>query len=228
MALPATMQTVNPQAATAVVVAASERTLRDAMLGTLAPAGFCVATSPMALDALTGAISAEQPAAVVLAGKRIHGELLDRVRSLRDSSPDASIVLVAERTGNGDVRKALDAGAAGVIPAARVTESLVATVQAVLAGLVAVPQEAREDVNRPVLTTREKQILGLVTMGLSNSQIASKLYLAESTVKSHLSSAFGKLGVSSRNEAVAMILDEERRRGLGILTIPAERITATI
>ena len=62
-------------------------------------------------------------------------------------------------------------------------------------------------------------------MGLSNSQIAAKLFLAESTIKSHLSSAFGKLDVSSMR-AVSLILDPEQGQGLGILTIPAERITA--
>ena len=71
---------------------------------------------------------------------------------------------------------------------------------------------------------REKQILGLVVMGMTNAQIASKLFLAESTVKSHLSSSFTKLGVASRNEAVGLILDPTRGQGLGILTIPAEKM----
>jgi len=54
-------------------------------------------------------------------------------------------------------------------------------------------------------------------MGYMNSQIAERLFLAESTVKSHLSSAFGKLGVHSRNEAVSLILDPERGLATSIL-----------
>ena len=73
-----------------------------------------------------------------------------------------------------------------------------------------------------MLSAREKQILGLVVMGLMNSEIAARLFLAESTVKSHLSSAFRKLGVRSRTEASELILDPERGLGTGILAISEE------
>jgi DNA-binding NarL/FixJ family response regulator len=72
-------------------------------------------------------------------------------------------------------------------------------------------------------------VLGLVVMGYMNSQIAAQLFLAESTVKSHLSSAFGKLGVRSRNEAVSVILDPARGLGTGILGLgggPVEQVEA--
>jgi DNA-binding NarL/FixJ family response regulator len=62
---------------------------------------------------------------------------------------------------------------------------------------------------------------------LTNSQIASELFLAESTVKSHLSSAFAKLGVSSRSEAVAVILDPERGPGLGIGLVRPDLVART-
>ena len=61
--------------------------------------------------------------------------------------------------------------------------------------------------------------MNLVVMGFTNSQIGSRLFLAESTVKSHLSSAFSKLGVRSRSEAAALILDPEESFGMGILGI---------
>ncbi len=80
------------------------------------------------------------------------------------------------------------------------------------------------------LSAREKQVLGLVVMGYTNSKIAEQLFLAESTVKSHLSSAFAKLGVRSRNEAVELILDADRGRGIGILALgpePIEEISAS-
>jgi DNA-binding NarL/FixJ family response regulator len=91
-------------------------------------------------------------------------------------------------------------------------------------GQICVPREHWRQVQPPVLSTREKQILGLVVMGYMNSQIASTLFLAESTVKSHLSSAFGKLGVRSRNEAVSLILDPERGLGMGILGLGGEPV----
>jgi DNA-binding NarL/FixJ family response regulator len=76
----------------------------------------------------------------------------------------------------------------------------------------------------PALSAREKQILGLVVMGYMNSQIAAQLFLAESTVKSHLSSAFGKLGVRSRNEAASLICEPERGLGMGILGLWGEPV----
>jgi DNA-binding NarL/FixJ family response regulator len=85
-----------------------------------------------------------------------------------------------------------------------------------------VPRGHWRQIEPPALSSREKQILGLVVMGYMNSQIAEQLFLAESTVKSHLSSAFGKLGVRSRNEAVNLILDPERGLGMGILALGGE------
>jgi DNA-binding NarL/FixJ family response regulator len=92
-------------------------------------------------------------------------------------------------------------------------------VVAVAAGQIVIPRSLRAAVAKPVLTTREKQILALVVMGLSNREIADQLFLAESTVKSHLFSAFRRLGVRTRKEASALILDAQQGLGTGILTI---------
>jgi DNA-binding NarL/FixJ family response regulator len=97
---------------------------------------------------------------------------------------------------------------------------------AALAGQVCVPRPHAPQVQPAALSAREKQILGLVVMGLMNGEIARQLFVAESTVKSHLSSAFAKLGVHSRNEAVDLIVDPERGRGVGILSLGGEPLDA--
>lgn len=62
----------------------------------------------------------------------------------------------------------------------------------------------------PPLTEREVEVLRLVGAGLGNQQIAERLYLSLSSVKSHLSHTYGRLGVARRDAAVA----EARRQGL--------------
>jgi DNA-binding NarL/FixJ family response regulator len=60
------------------------------------------------------------------------------------------------------------------------------------------------------LTRREQEILECVASGMRNGEIASELHLAESTVKSHLTSAFLKLGVSNRTQAAIATLTFDR------------------
>ena len=163
---------------------------------------------------------------VVLGTELANRATLDLVDSLRSTLKGPRVVLVCRRTKSGEVRRALAHGVDGVVLDDHIDQALPAVIRAVCAGQICVPEDRRGDIGAPALTNREKQILGLVVMGLTNGQIAAKLFLAESTVKSHLSSAFSKLDVSSRNEAVNVILDPERGVGLGILRIPAERITA--
>jgi two-component system NarL family response regulator len=118
------------------------------------------------------------------------------------------------------VRRALEAGADGVVFEAELESALSLTVRAVIAGQTVVPAAGRMELDRPTLSTREKQVLRLVVSGMSNKSIAGELYLAESTVKCHLSSAFSKLGVRSRNEAADLILHSGAANGAGVLAAP--------
>jgi DNA-binding NarL/FixJ family response regulator len=149
------------------------------------------------------------------------------VEPLAQHFAQASIVVVCAEIERWEVRAALAAGAAGIVLHEDLDSALGPCLQAVLAGQTCVPRDHWRQIEPPALSTREKQILGLVVMGYMNSQIAEQLFLAESTVKSHLSSAFGKLGVRSRNEAVNLILDPERGLGMGILALGGEPLEAT-
>jgi DNA-binding NarL/FixJ family response regulator len=142
----------------------------------------------------------------------------------------SGVVVVCESGERWEIRAALASGAAGVVLQGAIGSCLGPCVRAVQVGQLCVPRARWQEVHPPALSTREKQILGLVVMGCTNGQIAHRLVLAESTVKSHLSSAFAKLGVRSRNEAVDLIIDPERGLGVGILGIGAygERAVAVV
>lgn len=151
------------------------------------------------------------------------GEAPERARAveaLAEANPDAKIVVsMARDTPNSALRRALRAGAVGIVLDGELDRTLVPTAQAVAAGQLAVPCALRGHVAPRALSYREKEVLGLVVRGLTNREIAGALYLAESTVKTHLSSAFAKLDAHSRAEAAAWVLDPENGYGAAILAI---------
>jgi DNA-binding NarL/FixJ family response regulator len=110
----------------------------------------------------------------------------------------------------------------GVVLLERLAQTLAPTLYAVLAGQNAHPLTFREHLERPLLSAREKQVLAMVVLGLTNAEIAQKLFVTEASVKAHLTSAFAKLGVRSREAASALILDPEAGYGPGILRITSE------
>jgi DNA-binding NarL/FixJ family response regulator len=130
-------------------------------------------------------------------------------RLSREASEPAIVAVSPPSTGAG-VRRALDAGADGLVFENELELTLAATVRAVAIGQSVVPSKLRAGVERPVLSHREQQVLGLVRRGLTNAEIAKQLFLAESTIKSHVASIFTKFGVRSRKEVVAASDDLER------------------
>lgn len=114
----------------------------------------------------------------------------------------------------------------GVVLAERLDETLVITLEAVARGQHVMPGEFEERLRRPELSAREKQILALVVLDASNAEIAQRLFVTESAVKNHLTSAFGKLGVRSRAAAAELISDPEGGLGLGVLRITPDSGTA--
>jgi DNA-binding NarL/FixJ family response regulator len=151
------------------------------------------------------------------------GTATDRARAtqaLAEAQPDTRLVVAMPAdAGNVPLRRALRAGACGIVLDSELERVLAPTVRAVAAGQLAVPSSLRNQIAPRALSYREKQILGLVVLGFTNRQIADKLFLAESTVKTHLSSAFGKLDAHSRADAAARILDPESGYGVGILPL---------
>jgi DNA-binding NarL/FixJ family response regulator len=151
--------------------------------------------------------------AIVLAGCRAIAERQTLIRAMDERFPEVPIVVIAPKSGNG-VHKSLEAGAAGLVLDSEIEPALAASIRAVCTGQIVVPQLFRRTAIRPALSHREKETLALLATGLTNRQIAARLFLAESTVKTHLSSIFGKLGVTSRSEAAALVLDPDTKLGI--------------
>jgi len=129
------------------------------------------------------------------------------LRRLRREAVGPAIVVISQPATGGAVRRALDAGADALVFEPDLELTLAATIRAVASGQSVVPRKLRASVERPTLSHREHQVLTLVREGLTNAEIAERLYLAESTVKSHLASVFTKFGVHSRKEAAAVFFD---------------------
>jgi two-component system NarL family response regulator len=148
-----------------------------------------------------------------------------QMRRLRRHLPDVHMVAVIPEDSRRGIRRAVEAGANGVVFECDLEVALAVTVRAIVAGQTAVPANRRHEVDRPTLSSREKQVIGLVVSGKSNKAIAGELFLAESTVKCHLSSAFAKLGVRSRNEAADLVLQSGAELGFSMVLAPGAYAT---
>jgi DNA-binding NarL/FixJ family response regulator len=175
---------------------------------------------------LAKAVADATPDVVVLAGGLGPREA-PMLRDVRAACGDTPLVAIGSSDDPRAARTAVDDGAVGVVWESMLARTLSPTVACVAAGQLAVPADSRRHVQPPELTTREKQVLGMVVMGLSNGEIARNLYVSESTVKSHLSTAFRKLGVRSRAEAARMVADPVDGFGTGILAITGSGLAKT-
>lgn len=203
----------------AVGTIVDDRKLRVSLIQALDRGGIELFASAVTADAL--AARAADLDAVVLHEPGDAGAMLDRVRAAREALPETILIVVWPEADSWNARRALRAGADGLVNEAELEATLSTTIRAVVSGLVCVPRHMRAPLESESLSMREKQVLGMLVRGFTNAEIADRLFLAESTVKSHLSSAYTKLGVRTRKDAATMILDPAEGLGPGILAISA-------
>jgi DNA-binding NarL/FixJ family response regulator len=201
----------------ALAVVAEEPGLADRVAAALRRDGIAAQVEPGGRSRLAVDRLARLPDVVLLAGDAAL-ETTGEVRRIRRRLPDVRIVLLVDAPVTGGVRHVLDIGVDGIVSSDSPAETLALVVRSVCAGQVSVPRSMRHAVEPPALSFRERQILALVVGGLTNDEIAGRLYLAETTVKGHLTSAFRRLGVRSRREAVALILGADDCLRRSVLT----------
>lgn len=124
--------------------------------------------------------------------------------------PHAKIIVFSNYSGDEDIYRALQAGARGYILKEMLSEEVLQAIRQVQLGRkyipAAVSEKLAERIYHSELTHREHEILELIVKGKTNKEIASILDISESTVKVHVNSILGKLGVSDRTEAATMAL----------------------
>jgi DNA-binding NarL/FixJ family response regulator len=136
-------------------------------------------------------------------------------RLLRLPSPPR-VLIVTTFDSDADILPAIEAGASGYLLKDALPDVLAAAiVEAARGDTVLAPSVAARLVERSrgpevELTSREIEVIGLVSDGLSNREVGDRLFIGEATVKTHLVHVFSKLDATSRTAAVA----EARRRGL--------------
>jgi two-component system, NarL family, response regulator YdfI len=134
----------------------------------------------------------------------------------------ARVVVLIDRAPAVWVNRAMRAGVAGILPRDVSANQLMKTLEAVASGLLVVHpgelQVSRSGENSAngllesveTLTGREREVLQMLAQGMGNKEIAARLKISDHTVKFHVASILGKLGASTRTEAVSIAL----RRGL--------------
>jgi len=135
---------------------------------------------------------------------------VEAIVRIRAQSPDARIIVLTTFDGDEDIYRALQAGARGYLLKGMDGDVLMEAIHAVHAGKSRVPAPVAERLagrlSGPVLTERETDVLKQIVLGLSNKEIGAALFISEATVKTHINSLLGKLGVSDRTQAATTAL----------------------
>lgn len=136
------------------------------------------------------------------------------IATLRPDFPQARFIVLTTFDGDEDIYRALRVGAQAYLLKGTPREELLEAIRAVHAGQKRIPPEVAsklaERLIQPELTERELEVLQLIVAGQSNKEIGTTLTITEGTVKVHVNSLLGKLGVQDRTQAVT----EALKRGI--------------
>lgn len=134
----------------------------------------------------------------------------DLIAQLREAHPDVPVLILSATSNPVEIANGIRAGAVGFVPKhASLADIRVALAQASRGEMVVSPEvgaalarHLREPQEKAALSEREREILTLVSLGMTNGQICRRLYLSEATVKTYLARCYTKLGVNDRAAAV--------------------------
>jgi NarL family two-component system response regulator LiaR len=159
--------------------------------------------------------SKTQPEVVLMDMKMPGMDGVTATRLIHKQFPAIQVIALTSFKDGNLIQNALQAGAIGYLLKDVSADELVKAIRAARLGRSTLSPDAAEVLiqasNEPPrpggdLTERERQVLALMVEGLNNTQIAARLVVSPSTIKSHVSNVLAKLNVNSRSEAVALAL----------------------
>jgi DNA-binding NarL/FixJ family response regulator len=136
---------------------------------------------------------------------------VEATRRLRERSSPTQVIVLTTYADDRSVIEALRAGARGFLTKDSGAEEIQRAIEAVVRGEAAIDPAVQHHLVEAVaakpelphgLTPREAEVLALIAQGLANAEIASRLFVSEATVKSHINHLFAKTGVRDRAQAV--------------------------
>ena len=138
---------------------------------------------------------------------------IETVTYLREHCPALKVVVLTAYDDDAYVRGLLAAGVAGYVLKDEAPETVIKAVrtvvnggtwfsQTIMQGLIQQSNHAANNLEYPLLTDRDRQVLGMIARGWDNVRISSELSLAEQTVRNYISRIYSKLGLTSRGEAI--------------------------
>lgn len=150
-----------------------------------------------------------EPDVAVLDVRLPDGSGLDLAQALRAARADIGLVILTMYAGDDQLFAALDAGASAFVPKSAPSDDVVAaarhaaaTPRSFVAADLAEAMHRRMHPTGPQLTRREREVLDLLAEGFGVSSIARKLFISESTTKTHVSKLYDKLGAANRAQAI--------------------------
>jgi DNA-binding NarL/FixJ family response regulator len=136
------------------------------------------------------------------------------IQHVRAEHANARFIVLTTYDGDEDIYRALQAGARAYLLKGMTVDVLISTIRSVHAGKSCIPpviaQKLAERMGTEQLTHREQDVLEQIVRGKSNKEIGVELDISEATVKTHINSLLGKLGVTDRTQAATAAI----QRGL--------------
>jgi DNA-binding NarL/FixJ family response regulator len=183
----------------------------------IAAAGLKQALEGRAEVLIGGESCAGSPSCVVLYAGSMEEDYLEDMGGIRELYPDVPLLVLGSHLDLGLAWAALKNGADGFVHAQMDPKQVLRAVEVVQKGELAAPRQLlryylnqNENPNIGDLSARQREILEMVVCGLSNAEIAGRLYLSESTIKQHLRAAYKVLGVHNRTEAAKLMRENAR------------------